>query len=96
MGDARKTISVWLKPRHQEMLAAMPGVQIADITRKALEEMFESRNEREFARICIKEDLKNLVTNWESCLGVKTGITITDTEDGFRVVLIPLKRYDNG
>jgi PP-loop superfamily ATP-utilizing enzyme len=96
MGDDRKTVSVWLKPRHQKMLEAMPGVEIADITRKALEEMFESRNEREYARICIHEDLENLVSNWERVLGVKTGITITDTEDGFRVVLIPLKKYDNG
>jgi PP-loop superfamily ATP-utilizing enzyme len=96
MGDARKIVSVALKPRHQKMLDAMPGVQIADITRKALEEMFESRNEREFARISIEEDLVNLVAEWERVLGVKTGITITDTEDGFRVVLIPLKKYTNG
>jgi hypothetical protein len=78
------------------MLEGMPGVQIADITRKALEEMFEARNEREYARICIEGDLKDLVGTWERLLGVKTGITITDTEDGFRVVLIPLKKYDNG
>jgi len=78
------------------MLAAMPGVEIADITRKALEEMFESRNEREYARISIEEDLENMAAYWESHLGVKTGITITDTEDGFRVVLIPLKKYPNG
>lgn len=96
MGDDRKIVSVALKPRHQKMLDAMPGVQIADITRKALEEIFESRHEREFARICIKEDLENLVADWERVLGVKTGITITDTQDGFRVVLIPLKKYDNG
>ncbi len=96
MGDDRRIISVALKPRHHKMLDAMPGVQIADITRKALEEMFESRNEREFARICIQEDLENLVADWERMLGVKTGITITDTQDGFRVVLIPLKKYDNG
>ena len=81
MGDNRKTISVWLKPRHQKMLEAMPGVQIADIARKALEEMFESRNEREYARISIEEDLENLVADWERVLGIKTGITITDTED---------------
>jgi len=78
------------------MLEAMPGVEIADITRKALEEMFESRNEREYARICIEEDLDNIVGYWERHLGVKTGITITDTEDGFRVVLIPIKKYTNG
>ena len=95
MGDARKTISVWLKPRHQKMLEAMPGVQIADITRKSLEDLFESRNEREYARICIEDDLKGLIAEWERGLGVKTGLTITDTEDGFRVVLVPLKRYDN-
>jgi PP-loop superfamily ATP-utilizing enzyme len=96
MGDDRRIVSVALKPRHQKMLDAMPGVQIADITRKSLEEMFESRNEREFARISIEEDLENLVADWERVLGVKTGITITDTEDGFRVVLIPLKKYANG
>jgi hypothetical protein len=76
------------------MLDAMPGVQIADLTRKALEELFESRNEREYARICIQDDLENLAANWERLLGVKTGITITDTQDGFRVVLIPLKKYN--
>jgi hypothetical protein len=76
------------------MLEAMPGVQIADLTRKALEELFESRNEREYARICIQDDLENLAANWERLLGVKTGITITDTQDGFRVVLIPLKKYN--
>ena len=96
MGNDRKTVSVWLKPRHQKMLAAMPGVEIADITRKALEEMFESRNEREYARISIEEDLDDLVADWERQLGVKTGITITDTEDGFRVVLIPIKKYTSG
>jgi hypothetical protein len=78
------------------MLEAMPGVEIADITRKALEEMFEARNEREYARITIEEDLENITAYWESHLGVKTGITITDTEDGFRVVLIPIKKYTNG
>jgi hypothetical protein len=78
------------------MLEAMPGIQIADITRKAIEEIFESRNEREYARICIEDDLKELIANWERTLGVTTGLTITDTEDGFRVVLIPLKKYDNG
>jgi hypothetical protein len=78
------------------MLDAMPGVQISEITRKALEEEFESRNEREYARLCIQEDLENLIANWERVLGVQTGLTITDTEDGFRVVLIPLKKYDNG
>lgn len=96
MGDDRKTNTVWLKPRHQKMLEALPGVSIADIARKALEEIFESRNEREYARICIEDDLKKLIAAWEQTLGVKTGLTITDTEDGFRVVLIPLKKYDNG
>ncbi len=96
MGDVRKPNTVWLKPRHQKMLEAMPGINIADITRKALEEIFESRNEREYARICIEDDLKGLIADWERVLGVKTGLTITDTEDGFRVVLIPLKKYDNG
>ena len=96
MDDDRKSVSVWLKPRHQKMLAAMPGVQTSDIFRRALEEIFESLNEREYARICIQEDLENLVVNWERVLGVKTGLTITDTEDGFRVVLIPLKKYTSG
>lgn len=96
MGDDRKPNTIWLKPRHQKMMEAMPGVQIADITRKAIEEIFESRNEREYARICIEDDLKELIANWERILGVTTGLTITDTEDGFRVVLIPLKKYDNG
>jgi hypothetical protein len=94
MGDDRKPNTVWLKPRHQKMMDAMPGVKIADLTRKAVEELFESRNEREYARICIEDDLKNLIANWERMLGVQTGLTITDTQDGFRVVLIPLKKYN--
>jgi hypothetical protein len=77
------------------MLDSMPGIQIADIARKALEETFESRNDREYARICIEDDLKGLIAEWERVLGVTTGLTITDTEDGFRVVLVPLKKYDN-
>ena len=96
MGDARKAYTVWLKPRHQKMLEAMTDVQMADLARKALEEMFESRYEREYARTCIQEDLEILVADWERVLGVKTGITITDTQDGFRVVLIPLKKYASG
>lgn len=96
MGDDRKTNTVWLKPRHQKMLEALSGMSIGDIARKALEELFESRNEREYARICIEDDLKKLIADWEQTLGVTTGLTITDTEDGFRVVLIPLKKYDNG
>ncbi len=96
MGDDRKPNTVWLKPRHQKMLDGMPGISIADVARKALEELFESRNEREYARICIEDDLKRLIFAWEQTLGVKTGLTITDTEDGFRVVLIPLKKYENG
>lgn len=95
MGDTRKSVTVWLSPRHKKMLEAMPGVQIADITRKAVEELFEARNDREYARICIEEDLEELAARWEGMLGVKTGVTITETQDGFRIVLIPLKRYSN-
>ncbi len=94
MGDDRKTVSVWLKPRHQKMLEAMPDVQVADITRKAIEELFEGRNDREYAKLCIEEDLKELVASWEKLLGLKSGVTITETQDGFRVVLVLLKRYD--
>jgi hypothetical protein len=94
MGNDRKPNTVWLKPRHQKMMDAMPGLTLGDITRKAIEDLFESLNEREFARICIQQDLENLVANWERVLGVQTGITITDTQDGFRVVLVPLKKYN--
>ena len=96
MGDDRKANTVWLKPRYQKMMDAMPGVSLGDIARDALEEIFEGRNEREYARICIQDDLENLVADWERTLGLSTGITITDTEDGFRVVLIPLKKYGSG
>lgn len=92
--DDRKTVSVWLKPRHQKMLEDMPGVQVADITRKAIEDLFESRNDREYAKICIEEDLAELVASWERLLGLRTGVTVTETQDGFRVVLISLKKYD--
>ncbi len=72
----------------------MPDVQVGDIARKAIEDLFEGRNDREYARICVEEDLSELAAQWERLLGLKASSTITATEDGFRVVLVALKRYN--
>jgi len=76
------------------MLREMPDVQVGDIARKAIEELFEGRNDREYARVCIEEDLADLESQWERLLGLKASSTVTSTEDGFRVVLVALKDYN--
>lgn len=77
------------------MLDAMPDVRISDITRKAIEELFEGRSDRAYARLCIEEDVADLCRYWQQYLGVVTEFTITATEDGFRVVMVPLKNFDS-
>ncbi len=91
---SRKSISVWLKPLHQRMMAAMPDVNLGEIVRQSIEEWFQGRNDREFARVVIEDDLEQLVAQWDRVLGVNASYTVTATEDGFRVVVVALKDYD--
>lgn len=92
--DKRKSCSVWLNPRHVLMLEQM-GLTIGEATRKAIEEAFEARNDREFARILIEEDLSDLAADWNRKVGLTTSAHITSTEDGFRVVLVALKDFND-
>ena len=71
----------------------MPDLSICDISRRAIEELFEGRHDREFAQLCIKEELSELGARWERLLGLKTSYTVTVTDAGFRVVLAALKNY---
>ena len=89
-----KSHTVWLSVRHQKMLDEMPGVQISEVTRKAIEETFEGRHDRDYGRLCIEADVRDLLDNWERMLGTKSSHSITSTEDGFRLVLTVLKEYD--
>ena len=75
------------------MLEAMPEVSISDITIKAIEELFEGRNEKEYAQICIREDISELLEKWRIELGLTSELTLTGTDDGFRVVVVALKKY---
>jgi len=89
----RRSYSVWLNPRHQIMLEEMTDVQISAITRKAIEEQFAGRNDREYTRLVLEERLDELGVEWENLLGVNVSHTITSTEDGFRIVLVATKNY---
>lgn len=94
MSEGRKAKTVWLTPLHLRMLDAMPDVSVGELTRRAIEELFEGQNDREYARVCIESDLADLEAQWEKLLGVEASSTVTATEDGFRVVLAVLKDYD--
>lgn len=72
----------------------MPGVTVSNIARKAIEELFEGRNDREFARITIETSLEDQIAEWERILGTKSSFTVTATEDGFRVILAILKDFN--
>lgn len=91
----RKSHTVWLKARHQEMLEQMPDVEVPDITRKAIEELFEGRNDRGYAEICVEEDCGDMTAEWERLLGMTSSTTVTATEDGFRIVIIALKKFND-
>lgn len=91
----RKSQTVWLRPRHIEMLEQMPGVTVGDLTRKAIEELFEGRNDRDFAEICVEDDLADMTAEWERLLGMKSSATVTATEDGFRIVIVALKKFND-
>lgn len=95
MAKDRKSQTVWLKPRHVSMLAQMPGVNVGDITRKAIEDLFEGRNDREFAQLCVEEDVEDMTAEWERLLGMTSSPTITATEDGFRIVIVALKKFSD-
>lgn len=92
----RKSHSVWLKARHIEMLEQMPGVNVGDLTRKAIEEQFEGRNDRGYAEICVEADIADMTAEWERLLGITSSTTVTATEDGFRIVVIALKKFNDG
>lgn len=93
--EKRKSQTVWLRPRHLEMLEQMPGVKVGDIARKAIEELFEGRNDRDFAEICVEEDLGDMTAEWERLLGMTSSSTVTATEDGFRIVIVALKKFND-
>jgi hypothetical protein len=77
------------------MLEQMPGVNVGDLTRKAIEELFEGRNDRAFAEICVEEDLGDMTAEWERLLGMTSSSTVTATEDGFRIVIVALKKFND-
>lgn len=93
-GD-RKSVNVWLPSRYQEMLKALPDLSISDILRKAIEDAFEGRNDREYAFLCVEEDLEDAMAEWRRNLGMESSYTITSTEDGFRIVIVGLKKFDD-
>lgn len=77
------------------MLAQMPGVNLGDITRKAIEDHFEGRNDREFARMSVEDDVSDMVAEWERTIGLVSSPSITDTQDGFRIVISALKKFSD-
>jgi hypothetical protein len=77
------------------MLEQMPGVTVGDIARKAIEELFEGRNDRAFAEFCVEEDLGDMTAEWERLLGMTSSSTVTSTEDGFRIVIVALKKFND-
>jgi hypothetical protein len=94
--DDRKSSTVWLKPRHLEMLKALPDMSVGDLTRKAIEDAFEGRTDREYARMVVEDDLDSVMAEWGRVLGLVASCTVTSTEDGFRVVVVAQKKFDNG
>jgi hypothetical protein len=94
--EDRKSHTVWLRPRHVEMLRQMSGVNVGSITRKAIEELFEGRNDRDYAQTCVEEDLGDMTAEWERLLGMTSSSTVTATEDGFRIVIVALKKFSDG
>ena len=93
--EDRKSHTIWLKPRHQKMLQEMPGVVLADVVRRTIEDLFEGRHAREHAHFCIESDLTDLSLQWERVLGLTVSNTVTATEDGFRVVLVAMRDYND-
>ena len=76
------------------MLKAMPETNVGDLTRRAIEDAFEGRHDRDFARIAIEEDINDAMAEWHRIFGAEASHTITATEDGFRVVIAVVKKFD--
>ncbi len=94
MSDGRKSHSVWLTSRHLEMLKNMPGINVGDVTRQAIEDLFEGRNDRDYVRLMMEENLEKLKVEW-ALLGLASSFTITSTEDGFRIVMVSNKSFSD-
>jgi hypothetical protein len=77
------------------MLQEMPDVTVSELTRQAIEDLFEGRNDRDYARFFIEEGLTKLVTEWQNFLGITTSFTVTSTEDGFRIVAVANRLYSD-
>lgn len=92
MSDGRKSHTVWLTPRHLKMMEGMPELNVGDLARQAIEDMFEGRNDRDYARLMIEESLAKLKVEW-SLIGLFSSTTITATEDGFRIVMVANKSF---
>ena len=92
--EPRKSYSVWLKPRHVSMLDSMPDVKLSDLVRKSIEDLFEGKNDREYAKLHIEEDIDDVMERWHRVLGLDSDATVTSMEDGFRVVIVALKQYN--
>lgn len=94
MSEGRKSHTVWLTDRHLKMLETMPGTKVGDVTRQAIEDLFEGRNDRDYARLMMEESLEELKVQW-ALLGLATSFTITSTEDGFRIVMVSNKSFSD-
>ncbi len=88
----RKGVTVWLKPRQEQMMKEMPDLDVSAIARQAIEDIFEGRNDRDYVRLYMEESLERLKAEW-TALGLATAATITATQDGFRVVLVANKDF---
>lgn len=87
--------SVWLKPRHFQMLKELGGeTSFGEICRQSIEDLFQGRNDREYVRVCIEEYLNKLEIDWK-LYGLDTAATVTATEDGFRVVIVANKKFSD-
>jgi hypothetical protein len=76
------------------MLRQMPETNVGDITRRAIEDAFEGRHDREFARIVIEDDLAEAMAEWKRVLGLESSCTVTSTEDGFSIRIVGLKTFN--
>jgi hypothetical protein len=76
------------------MLENMPGTNVGDVTRQAIEDLFEGRNDRDYARLMMEESLEKLKVEW-ALLGLASSFTITATEDGFRIVMVSNKSFSD-
>lgn len=94
MSEGRKSHTVWLTSRHLKMIEGMSDVNIGDLTRQAIEDMFEGRNDRDYVRLMLEESLEKLKVEW-AIFGLSSSATITSTEDGFRIVMVANKSFSD-